>query len=182
MGTLGKVVIGSLLASVGTMSALTAIGESVRSDFEAQSGSSQNQKEQSEAPTPVSEPRDVSPVVAAALKKSPKAKQIAACKIALALMNDRDVTTFSGESAGLDTVQVEWRSPDDGRRWQAVCEKTGKSSLRWAAYNAFGDGQQGRWRTEDTIRMKVDGDRITVSVKQPGWPEKSGSYRLDELS
>lgn len=161
-------------------------------DDGAQSGAAASGAQPGALPTPAAkasetfrtaaEPSETSPVVAAALKASSKAKQIAACKIALALMNDRDVTTFSGESAGLHTVKVEWRSPDDGRRWQAVCEKTGKSSLRWAAYNAFGDGQQGRWRTEDTIRMKVNGDRITVTVKQPGWPEKSGSYHLDELS
>lgn len=182
MSKLAKVTIGCSLIIVCTIGALSSFGASSEGKLTPQARSAASSTENSEISAPAEESQEMSPVVAAALKASPKAQQIAGCKIALALMNDRDVSTFSGESAGLNTVHVKWRSPDDGKLWEARCEKTGEGRLQWAAYNAFGDGEQGRWRTEDSIRMVVEGDRITVTVKQPGWPEKRDSRLLDELT
>lgn len=107
--------------------------------------------------------------------------QVAACKAAIALMNDRDVATFSGRSLDANTVHVEWRRPDDGKIWQARCRPVGDDGLRWAAFNAFGDGQQGRWRDEDTIEAKIEGDRLYVTLRQLGLSEKRADYNLTDL-
>lgn len=106
---------------------------------------------------------------------------VAACKGTLALMNGRDVTTFSGRKIDDRTAHVSWRSPDDGKLWQARCEMIGTNRLRWAAYNAFGDGKQGRWRDEDAIEVRVDGDLLRINLKESGLSERRSNYALSEL-
>lgn len=178
MGTFAKVAIGGLLVSAGVISALSSLGSSLEKDFKAQANADEAEVGPAEAALPMAEMQDASVATGAAAID----EQIAGCKVALALMNDRDVSIFSGRQIDRDTVHVKWRSPDDGKLWEARCEKAGSNALRWAAYNAFGDGKQGRWRDEDTIKTEVDGGRIVVRLTQPGLGEKRASYNLSELS
>jgi hypothetical protein len=179
MGTFAKVAIGGLLVSVGVISALSSLGASLEEEFEAQALAEGPQAGFAAAGEPVAGIEDASTTSTG--QASAVDAQIAGCKVALALMNDREVALFSGHRLDRDTVHVTWRSPDDGRLWEARCEKAGENGLRWAAYNAFGDGQQGRWRDEDTITTTVDGARIEVRLTQPGVGEKRASLDLNEL-
>src|SRR3546814_10694848 len=50
------------------------------------------------------------------------------------------------------------------------------SHLQWAAFNAFGDGQMGRWRTEDRIEIKVSDGQLQVDVDQSGVMKRSEEH------
>lgn len=178
MGTFGKVVLGGLLGGAVLINALSALGGSLENEFEAQANADMTDVSPADADLPIAQRQDASESETG----SATDEQIAGCKAALALMNGRDVSIFAGRRLDRDTVHVEWRSPDDGKLWEARCAKAGNNALRWAAYNAFGDGQQGRWRNEDTIKTEVEGGRIVVRLTQPGLGEKRASYNLSELS
>lgn len=178
MGTFSKVAIGGLLVSVGMISALSSLGSSLQEDFDAQANANGTAAANFEAAPPSAEVQNAN----VATDEQAIDEQLAGCKAALALMNDRDVSIFSGHRLDRDTVHVKWRRPDDGKQWEARCQKAGGNSLRWAAYNAFGDGRQGRWRDEDTITTEVEGGQITVELTQLGLGSKRASYALSELS
>src|SRR3546814_6137623 len=63
-------------------------------------------------------------------------------------------------------IHVSYRRPDDGKRWEARCEMVGDNQLRWAAFNAFGDGQMGRWRSEDRIDISIADGKMKVDVSR----------------
>src|SRR3546814_6116165 len=74
-------------------------------------------------------------------------------------------------------IHVSYRRPDDGKRWEARCEMVGDNQLRWAAFNAFGDGQMGRWRSEDRIDISIADGKMKVDVSQSGTSVNSESFR-----
>lgn len=106
---------------------------------------------------------------------------VAACRASLALMNGRDVNIVEGEAIDGGMVHVKWRSPD-GKRWQARCIMVDDHHMHWAAFDAFGRGEQGRWRTEDSLRAWIEGDRLFLRLEQMGVDAKTADYDLAELS
>ena len=114
-------------------------------------------------------------------QSQPFAYPVEACKAAIALMNDRDPSSMQGSTMPDGLAHVTWRSPDDGKRWQARCEMIGNDKLRWAAFDAFGDGQQGRWRSEDSVKVSVSEGRLHVNLDQSGVVKKQESYQLSTL-
>ncbi|MFM2278926.1 MAG: hypothetical protein RLZZ444_1157 [Pseudomonadota bacterium] len=107
---------------------------------------------------------------------------VEACKAAMAVMNSRDVTTFTGRLVNGTTAHVAWTRPDDGKRWQARCEVIDENHIRWAAFDAFGDGKQGRWRDEDRIEVVVQDAAISISLEQSGLGERTDTFPLSKLT
>ena len=107
---------------------------------------------------------------------------IESCKAAIALMMDRDPKSISGKTLSGGLVHISYERPDDGKRWQARCELIDDNHLRWAAFDAFGDGQQGRWRNEDSIRASISDGRLRIELDQSGVIKKDESYDLSALS
>lgn len=177
MGVFTKVAgIGIAIAVVG-IAGLQAIGNQHDAEFEQQALA-----EAGESPERAIEPQQVNAVaptssVGAALPDH----IVEACKASIALMNDRDPTTFTGHKIASGTAHVSWRSRDDNKRWQARCEAIDDNRLRWAAFNAFGDGKQGRWRSEDTIEVSVDNSSLRINLNQSGAIRKQKSYPLSAL-
>src|SRR3546814_16002050 len=94
----------------------------------------------------------------------------------------RDPKTMNGRKLGDGMIHVSYRRPDDGKRWEARCEMVGDNQLRWAAFNAFGDGQMGRWRSEDRIDLSIADGKMKVDVSQSGTSVNSESFSLKSLS
>lgn len=107
---------------------------------------------------------------------------IESCKAAIALIMDRDPKSISGKKHTGGLVHVSYKRPEDGKRWQARCELIDNGHLRWAAFDAFGDGQQGRWRDEDSIQALVKDGQLQIDLDQSGVIKKQRSYALSELS
>ncbi|HEY6815462.1 MAG TPA: hypothetical protein VI168_07985 [Croceibacterium sp.] len=168
MGTFGKFAAITGVVVVGAVAALQAIGNNVETDFAEMNAVA------SAAPSEAAAPASDEP-------SEPFAYSVEACKGAIALMNDRDPTTFDGRKLPDGLVHVTWRSPDDGKRWQARCEMIDNDHLRWAAFDAFGDGQQGRWRSEDTIAVSVENGSLHIDLNQSGVIQKQESYALSGL-
>src|SRR3546814_7446586 len=76
----------------------------------------------------------------------------------------------------------DWSSDVCSSDLEARCEMVDDSHLQWAAFNAFGDGQMGRWRTEDRIEIKVSDGQLQVDVDQSGVMKKNESFSLKSLS
>lgn len=104
---------------------------------------------------------------------------LAACQAAVAVMNSQSPRIIRGHITPDGLAHVEYRRPDDGKRWQWRCriEPDGKH-LTWAAFDAFGDGTQGRWRTEDEIIVDVD-DRNPKKIE--AWLNQAGEARSDSF-
>lgn len=107
---------------------------------------------------------------------------VESCKAAIALIMDRDPATIQGRKLPDGLAHVSYTRPDDGKRWQARCQVVDDAHIRWAAFDAFGDGQQGRWRDEDKIRVEVGDGRLQIDVDQSGVIAKRESYDLSTLS
>jgi hypothetical protein len=107
---------------------------------------------------------------------------VQSCKAAIAAIMGRDPKTMNGRKLGDGMIHVSYRRPDDGKRWEARCEMVGDNQLRWAAFNAFGDGQMGRWRSEDRIDISIADGKMKVDVSQSGTPVNSESFSLKSLS
>ncbi|HOB12843.1 MAG TPA: hypothetical protein PKN09_01215 [Novosphingobium sp.] len=107
---------------------------------------------------------------------------VEACKATMAVMNSRDATTFTGHLINDTTAHVSWVRPDDGKRWQARCEVIDENHIRWAAFDAFGDGKQGRWRDEDRIEVLVRDAAISISLEQSGLGERTETFPLSKLT
>lgn len=154
-----KAMIGGLVGGVCLMLGFQAIGSGMQSSLEQPQG----------AQDPVIATDDLSDHI------------VEACKASMALMNDRDPSTISGHQINGSTAHVSWASPD-GKTWQARCEIVSQGQVRWAAYNAFGDGNQGRWRDEDRITATIEGAKIVVDLDQLGATKRHGEYQLAKLS
>lgn len=107
---------------------------------------------------------------------------VQSCKAAIAVIMGRDPSTMNGRKLGDGMIHVSYRRPDDGKRWEARCEMVGDNQLRWAAFNAFGDGQMGRWRSEDRIDISIADGKMKVDVSQSGTSVNSESFSLKSLS
>lgn len=107
---------------------------------------------------------------------------VQACKATLAVMNSHDAKIFKGYSFDDVTAHVSWVRPDDGKRWQARCEMVDDNHIRWAAFDAFGDGKQGRWRDEDSIEVTIKADAVVIELQQAGMELSQKSFKLRELS
>jgi hypothetical protein len=107
---------------------------------------------------------------------------IESCKAAIALIMDRDPKSISGKKLANGLVHVSYKRPEDGKRWQARCELIDDDHIRWAAFDAFGDGQQGRWRDEDSIQASIEDGRLQINLDQSGVIQKHESYDLSALS
>src|SRR3546814_9677279 len=116
--------------------------------------------------------------VAKSTDKLASAYPIESCKAAIALIMDRDPKIIQGRKLADGQVHVSYRRPDDGKKWEARCEMVDDSHLQWAAFNAFGDGQMGRWRTEDRIEIKVSDGQLQVDVDQSGVMKKNESFSI----
>src|SRR3546814_3478378 len=110
--------------------------------------------------------------------KLASAYPIESCKAAIALIMDRDPKIIQGRKLADGQVHVSYRRPDDGKKWEARCEMVDDSHLQWAAFNAFGDGQMGRGRTEDRIEIKVSEGQVQVDVDQSGVMKKNERFSL----
>ena len=110
----------------------------------------------------------------------PVKHQLEACKAAIAVIMGRDPKTMSGKMIDGDIAHISYVRQDDGKRWQNRCRADSPSKLTWAAFDAFGDGRQGRWRTEESISFDVKADRLTVTVDQFGEPQ-SETFKLSDL-
>lgn len=174
MGTKTKVALIGSLAMVAGITAMQNLGSELQDEFAAQAvvepmaeltaaGGAEN----------VSDPVE---------KTGPFAHPVEACKATIALINDRDPSSMRGSKLSDGLVHVTWRSPDDGKRWQARCEMIGNDQLRWAAFDAFGDGQQGRWRSEDSVEVSVSDGQLHINLDQSGVIKKQESYLLSALS
>lgn len=108
------------------------------------------------------------------------AYQVEACKAAIAVIMGRDPKTMSGKLVAGDLAHISYIRKDDGKRWQNRCRADSTSKLTWAAFDAFGDGKQGRWRTEESIDFKVEGKKLTVTVNQFGEPQTE-TFELADL-
>ncbi|GAA0456635.1 MULTISPECIES: hypothetical protein [Sphingomonas] len=106
---------------------------------------------------------------------------IEACKAAVAALNGRDPATMKGKKLTDDLVHVSYIRPDDGKRWQSRCRIDDANHLTWAQFDAFGDGQQGRWRTEDTVGFSVEGKNLHVKVSTEGELMSDETYPLSKL-
>ncbi|UZK70767.1 hypothetical protein OKW76_07025 [Sphingomonas sp. S1-29] len=94
---------------------------------------------------------------------------LGACKALIAVVNGRDPGTMTAKKLEDNLFHVSYRRPDDGKRWQSRCQITPDGqSMQWAQFDAFDDGQQGRWRTEDVATYTVEGSSLTVSVDMMG--------------
>ncbi|GAA0659468.1 hypothetical protein GCM10009102_04900 [Sphingomonas insulae] len=107
---------------------------------------------------------------------------VEACKAAIAALNGRDPATMKGKKLADDLVHVSYIRPDDGKRWQSRCRIDDANHLTWAQFDAFGDGQQGRWRTEDTVEFSVEGKSLHVKVSTEGELMSDETYPLSKLS
>lgn len=107
---------------------------------------------------------------------------IEACKAAIAALNGRDPATMKGKKLADDLVHVSYIRPDDGKRWQSRCRIDDANHLTWAQFDAFGDGQQGRWRTEDTVEFSIEGKSLHVKVSTEGELMSDETYPLSKLS
>jgi hypothetical protein len=107
---------------------------------------------------------------------------VEACKAAIAALNGRDPVTMKGKKLADDLVHVSYIRPDDGKRWQSRCRIDDANHLTWAQFDAFGDGQQGRWRTEDTVEFSVEGKSLHVKVSTEGELMSDETYPLSKLS
>lgn len=171
MGKFAKILMLGTLAMVVGINMLTMIGSNEGAD--------------AATPTAVAQesPIDASP----AISPSPTGPSllvenlVAACKASLALMNSRDAESFTGRKIDDDTAHVAWVRPDDGKRWQARCETIDDTHIRWAAFDAFGDGTQGRWRDEDRIQVTIQDGSISVSLDQSGAGTRAKDYPLSKL-
>lgn len=106
---------------------------------------------------------------------------VEACKAAIAALNGRDPATMKGKKLADDLVHVSYIRPDDGKRWQSRCRIDDANHLTWAQFDAFGDGQQGRWRTEDTVEFSVEGKSLHVKVSTEGELISDETYPLSKL-
>lgn len=106
---------------------------------------------------------------------------VEACKAAIAAINGRDPATMKGKKLADDLVHVSYIRPDDGKRWQSRCRIDDANHLTWAQFDAFGDGQQGRWRTEDTVEFSVEGKSLHVKVSTEGELMSDETYPLSKL-
>ncbi len=96
---------------------------------------------------------------------------IESCKAAIAVMNNVKPKIMKGEKLEENLYHVKYNRPSDGKLWQWRCKVVGDTKLQWAAFDAFGDGEQGRWRDEDEIVVGLKGDKLTVWLNQGtnGW-------------
>ncbi len=146
LGTFGALVVG--------LWAIVALGEDGNAD--PQSNLTTKVETVSEV---VKEPELTSPVPAAPATMA-SAYPVESCKAAIAVIMGRDPKIIQGRKISDGTIHVFYRRPDDGKRWEARCEMIGDNQLRWAAFNAFGDGQLGRWRVEDRIDISISGGNM----------------------
>src|SRR3546814_16634098 len=93
----------------------------------------------------------------------------------------RDPKTMNGRKLGDGMIHVSYRRPDDGKRWEARCEMVGDNQLRWAAFNAFGDGQMGRWRSADRIDISIADGKMKVDVSQAATAVNSDIFNHKSL-
>lgn len=107
---------------------------------------------------------------------------VQACKAAIAALNGRDPATMKGKKLADDLVHVSYVRPDDGKRWQSRCQITDANHLMWAQFDAFDDGQQGRWRTEDTVEFSIEGKKLHVKIATNGEAFADETYPLSKLS
>jgi hypothetical protein len=166
-----------MLGLIVGMSALNAIGSMIREGQSLQVNTASAPTGATDTPA-----QDGLTATVEALPITVFAYPVEACKAVIALMNDRDPSTFDGHKLPEGLAHVTWRSPDDGKRWQARCEMIGNDRLQWAAFDAFGDGQQGRWRSEDTIEVTVENGHLHIDLNQSGVIRKQKSYPLSALS
>lgn len=171
MGKFAKILMLGTLAMIVGINMLAMIGSNEGAD--------------AAAPTAVAKESaiDVSPAISPSpTVRSPLTENlVAACKVSLALMNSRDPESFTGLKIDEVTVHVAWVRPDDGKRWQARCEVIDDTHIRWAAFDAFGDGTQGRWRDEDRIQVTIQDGSISISLDQSGVEMRSKVYPLSKL-
>jgi hypothetical protein len=109
------------------------------------------------------------------------AHTVEACKGAIAIMMGRDPATMRGKLLEDGVAHVSYRRPDDNKLWQSRCEMIDTNHLRWAAFDAFGDGQQGRWRDEDKITVTIEGKQLKIEIAQDGMDAQTKSYPLSDL-
>jgi len=108
--------------------------------------------------------------------------RVQACKAAIAVIMGRDPATMKGKLVEDEMAHVYYRRPDDGKVWQARCRMLSDTYLEWSAFDAFGDGRQGRWRTEDKISFGVAAGKLTIEVHQSGMDPQARSFALSSLN
>lgn len=107
---------------------------------------------------------------------------IGACKALVAVVNGRDPGIMTGKKVEDNLFHVSYRRPDDNKQWQSRCQITPDGqSMQWAQFNAFDDGKQGRWRTEDVTTYTVEGSSLTVEVDQMGYAQTE-TYPLSKVT
>jgi hypothetical protein len=121
-----------------------------------------------------------SDIAATAEATTPYAVQ--ACKAAVAALNGRDPATMKGRKLADGLVHVSYVRPDDGKRWQSRCRIDDANHLTWAQFDAFGDGQQGRWRSEDAVEFRVESKSLHVKISTNGELMTDEVYPLSKLS
>jgi len=128
------------------------------------------------APAEVASPSPSRPTVAATTPYP-----VEACKAAIATIMGRNPSTMKGRKIEGGLIHVSYIRPDDGKRWQARCRINDANHLSWAQFDAFGDGQQGRWRDEDNIEFEVKGKSIHVRNSEGGELISEETYPLAKL-
>lgn len=106
---------------------------------------------------------------------------VEACKAAIAAINGREPSTMKGSKIDGGLIHVSYVRPDDGKRWQSRCRIDDANHLTWAAFDAFGDGQQGRWRDEDTVEFTVSNQKMHITVSESGETISDDTYSMTEL-
>ncbi len=96
----------------------------------------------------------------ASLTDSQKGK---VCRAAIANVMGRDpsIIRVLSQTGGITRVRY---TRDDGTVWTNEC-RVNADNVDWRAVDG---GQPGRWRSEDTIRYKIEGSRITIQQFMSG--------------
>lgn len=106
---------------------------------------------------------------------------VEACRAAIATIMGRNPATIKGRKIEGGLIHVSYIRPDDGKRWQARCRIDDANHLTWAAFDAFGDGQQGRWRDEDAVEFTVKGKAMHVAVSTGGELVSEDTFPMAKL-
>lgn len=107
--------------------------------------------------------KEASVVVAKASEELTDAVKGKVCRAAIANVMGRDpsIIRVLSNSDGITRVRY---TRDDGTVWTNEC-RVHPGNVEWRAIDG---GRVGRWRTEDTIRYRVDGSRITIEQFMSG--------------
>ncbi|OOF20861.1 hypothetical protein BZJ19_16920 [Salinivibrio proteolyticus] len=93
-----------------------------------------------------------------------KSDKIEMCKEYIGGLFGRPPSRMSGTAVSDTAYLVSYKRKSDSKYFSYACS-IDDGKMVWAAHNALGNGELGRWRFEDEVSYKTSGNRVSFTLR-----------------